>query len=886
MNEMEPPNDEIVPSNSEQDPKKLGASDRVEKRPDIPNTSTQQDPAHCLVSLETSLTSSHQDDSIVSVDSVSFNLAIEEDVLDFEDFDDPCKKNSDILEKCDNLQQSSDKDKSLKDAQENQNVDKAEVSDPKQSEGSTNLWVSGISLQTKAKDLFSVFRSFGNVIGAKVLANSNAAGAKCFAFVTMGSSNEATRCIIEQENIRILGKSVTIKLAQSKLTFSKTGKMTALKKEVEDTKFNTESGGSKRKNESNVEQKTSLEANSESKKSRRSGSPRNKSPLRRERLEHQPSCFLNRTRENHVKDMSMVQESSYVSRSSGEDSRQNGRVKSNRPSYQERPFRVSQRSPGPRSPIRVSPIRPQSSPQRSSVRQRSPIRTSPVRQRYPVTRHRSIEHRSPQPRSLPLHRSPQVRSPPKHRVPQGRSPPKLRVHHGRSPPPHRTSQRRTPPLTHGSTLRRSLPRQRSPRRSPPKQRSPQRLLLQHGSPPRWQTPRQRSPHRRMSPPRQRSPQRRSSPPRQRSDRQELPVSLRRSPPRSGNPLRRSPYQPRSPQQRSSSKYRRSPQRQRSPLRNYKETSQHDYSPWRQGSSPERVTQKPVSRQQLPTQISPTQRSPRMYNTHEHKSLLKQGSTGNCKYPDQEPSPRISKKSCTQTKTFSQCYSKNLQRSPFRHANSKRESPLKQHKDLSRLDFRGSPKRKFSTCTSSGYDRLSGGNHSNGAGSFNGHKAERREEEQYVDHKRPKRSVEIERSKILAETRQGMQKLGHSNVHPNCEPRHFGDLSNHTDQGEPLPRRGDPSDVEREHSKLARAVGPRDPWAVSTLSDSEKSRPETTNGVYHPKMIQSSQALKPQEAGNTKRIKIQNPFADVELSSTETTKKIPSSHPFYNTEYNS
>uniref|UniRef100_A0A671Y5H2 SAFB-like transcription modulator n=1 Tax=Sparus aurata TaxID=8175 RepID=A0A671Y5H2_SPAAU len=63
------------------------------------------------------------------------------------------------------------------------------------SSSSRNIWVSGLSSNTKAADLKNLFGKYGKVLSAKVVTNARSPGSKCYGLVTMSSSNEVTRCV-------------------------------------------------------------------------------------------------------------------------------------------------------------------------------------------------------------------------------------------------------------------------------------------------------------------------------------------------------------------------------------------------------------------------------------------------------------------------------------------------------------------------------------------------------------------------------------------------------------------------------------------------------------------------------------------------------------------
>lgn len=63
------------------------------------------------------------------------------------------------------------------------------------STSSRNLWVSGLSGSTSAKDLKQLCSKYGKVIGAKVVTNARTPGSRCYGYVTMASADDANNCI-------------------------------------------------------------------------------------------------------------------------------------------------------------------------------------------------------------------------------------------------------------------------------------------------------------------------------------------------------------------------------------------------------------------------------------------------------------------------------------------------------------------------------------------------------------------------------------------------------------------------------------------------------------------------------------------------------------------
>jgi len=73
-----------------------------------------------------------------------------------------------------------------------------------------NLWVSGLSSTTRATDLKNLFNKYGKVVGAKVVTNARSPGARCYGFVTMSTSDEATKCISHLHRTELHGRMISV----------------------------------------------------------------------------------------------------------------------------------------------------------------------------------------------------------------------------------------------------------------------------------------------------------------------------------------------------------------------------------------------------------------------------------------------------------------------------------------------------------------------------------------------------------------------------------------------------------------------------------------------------------------------------------------------------
>ncbi|XP_014865356.1 PREDICTED: SAFB-like transcription modulator [Poecilia mexicana] len=97
------------------------------------------------------------------------------------------------------------------------------------SSSSRNVWVSGLSSNTKAADLKNLFGKYGKVLSAKVVTNARSPGSKCYGLVTMSSGTEVTRCISHLDCTELHGQQIYVERAKND-PFKKEPS----KKEVED----------------------------------------------------------------------------------------------------------------------------------------------------------------------------------------------------------------------------------------------------------------------------------------------------------------------------------------------------------------------------------------------------------------------------------------------------------------------------------------------------------------------------------------------------------------------------------------------------------------------------------------------------------------------------
>ncbi|XP_048812796.1 SAFB-like transcription modulator isoform X7 [Lagopus muta] len=130
--------------------------------------------------------------------------------------------------------------------------DKGSGSSASGSSGSStrNLWVSGLSSNTKAADLKNLFGKYGKVLGAKVVTNARSPGAKCYGIVTMSSSTEVARCIAHLHRTELHGQQISVEKVKGDPSKKE------LKKESDEKSSSSRSTGDKKTTSSDKTSKT------------------------------------------------------------------------------------------------------------------------------------------------------------------------------------------------------------------------------------------------------------------------------------------------------------------------------------------------------------------------------------------------------------------------------------------------------------------------------------------------------------------------------------------------------------------------------------------------------------------------------------------------------
>ncbi|KAL2089815.1 hypothetical protein ACEWY4_014503 [Coilia grayii] len=136
-----------------------------------------------------------------------------------------------------------------KKSSDDEKASKPESKDEKAPAGSgRNLWVSGLSSTTRATDLKNLFSKYGKVVGAKVVTNAKSPGARCYGFVTMSSTDEATKCISHLHRTELHGRMISVERAKNEPAGKKPADKAEAKKSGSDRRHSSDSKSEKTDN--------------------------------------------------------------------------------------------------------------------------------------------------------------------------------------------------------------------------------------------------------------------------------------------------------------------------------------------------------------------------------------------------------------------------------------------------------------------------------------------------------------------------------------------------------------------------------------------------------------------------------------------------------------
>ncbi|XP_056427264.1 scaffold attachment factor B2-like [Hyla sarda] len=188
------------------------------------------------------------------------------------------KESEDVQEERSAIRESSSKEDDQKMSSTDDEPGKSITKDEKgqiDASSGKNLWVSGLSSTTRATDLKNLFSKYGKVVGAKVVTNARSPGARCYGFVTMSSSEDATKCINHLHRTELHGRMISVEKAKNEPA----GKKSSDKKENEskrekslsqDRRHSTENSEKSSPNKKDVSDKGDGKSTEKDKNERRS----------------------------------------------------------------------------------------------------------------------------------------------------------------------------------------------------------------------------------------------------------------------------------------------------------------------------------------------------------------------------------------------------------------------------------------------------------------------------------------------------------------------------------------------------------------------------------------------------------------------------------------
>ncbi|XP_060030426.1 SAFB-like transcription modulator isoform X8 [Erinaceus europaeus] len=167
--------------------------------------------------------------------------------------------------------------KESKDSKTSSKDDKGSTSSASGSSGSStrNIWVSGLSSNTKAADLKNLFGKYGKVLSAKVVTNARSPGARCYGIVTVSSSTEASRCVAHLHRTELHGQLLSVEKVKGDPSKKE------LKKENDEKSSSRSSGDKKNSSDRSSKMQTSVKKE-EKRSSEKSEKKESKDPKKME----------------------------------------------------------------------------------------------------------------------------------------------------------------------------------------------------------------------------------------------------------------------------------------------------------------------------------------------------------------------------------------------------------------------------------------------------------------------------------------------------------------------------------------------------------------------------------------------------------------------------
>ncbi|RWS27936.1 hypothetical protein B4U80_00205 [Leptotrombidium deliense] len=84
------------------------------------------------------------------------------------------------------------------------------ITEKKSTVSTRNVWVSGLSQNTRANDLQTLFSKCGKVVSAKIITNTRIPGSRCYGFITMETAEQAEKCIRNLNKTELNGRTIIV----------------------------------------------------------------------------------------------------------------------------------------------------------------------------------------------------------------------------------------------------------------------------------------------------------------------------------------------------------------------------------------------------------------------------------------------------------------------------------------------------------------------------------------------------------------------------------------------------------------------------------------------------------------------------------------------------
>ncbi|XP_015925211.2 SAFB-like transcription modulator [Parasteatoda tepidariorum] len=172
-----------------------------------------------------------------------------------------------------------------------------------------NLWVSGLAEKTRANDLKSLFSKYGKVSTAKIVTNAKTPGARCYGFITMAVSDEATLCIEKLNRTELHGRIITVEKTTREPTGSiKRTELKAIQSKAAQKKSETKKSEDKKESDStksaSKDSKTTDKKSEKTKSAEKPKSDKSKSVEKNDKKEDGKKRTPSKERDHRLRDRS------------------------------------------------------------------------------------------------------------------------------------------------------------------------------------------------------------------------------------------------------------------------------------------------------------------------------------------------------------------------------------------------------------------------------------------------------------------------------------------------------------------------------------------------------------------------------------------------------